>query len=79
MNNLAKEPKLQSLKSKLKANLFRWMKSQKDYLSESATIPFFQVWRHELDAQGPQFNYRISEDKVGTLNGKKVNPHNFGI
>ena len=55
------------------------MKSQNDYLSNSKPIPFFKVWRHELDAQGPQFNYQIEEKKVGSLIGKKVNPHIFGI
>ena len=79
MNNLAKDAELQSIKAKLKTALFSWMNSQKDYLSESGAIPFFNVWRHELDAQGPQFNYHISDDKVGSLEGKKVNPHNFGI
>ena len=79
MNNLAKDAELHSIKSQLKTALFSWMNSQKDYLSESGTIPFFNVWRHELDAQGPQFNYHISADKVGSLEGKKVNPHNFGI
>jgi len=81
MNNLAKDSKYIRIKSELKSALFKWMKSQKDYLSESNSIPFFQVWRPalDLDVQAPQFNYSISEDKVGSLNGKKVNPHNFGI
>lgn len=80
MNNIAKDPKFQDIKLELKNSLFIWMKSQKDYLSENSNrIPFFQVWRHELDAQGPQFNYQISDDKVGSLNGRKVNPHKFGF
>ena len=53
------------------------MKSQNDYLTDdSSHIPFFKVWRHELDAQAPQFNYHILVDKVGSLD-KKVNPHQF--
>lgn len=79
MNNLAKDAKLISLKSELKSTLFSWIKSQNDFLSKSDSIPFFKIWRHELDQQGPQFNYQISEDKVGSLEGRKVNPHNFGI
>jgi hypothetical protein len=57
------------------------MDSQNDYLSRSGSIPFFKVWRSalDLDQQAPQFNYRISEDKVGTLKGRRVNPHKFGI
>ena len=79
MNNLAKDSKYLNVKTELKSALFQWMKSQNDYLSESSSIPFFKVWRHELDAQGPQFNYQIEEKKVGSLSEKKVNPHTFGI
>ena len=79
MNNLANDLKYLNLKSELKSAMFRWMESQNDYLSNSSLIPFFNVWRHELDAQGPQFNYHIEEEKVGSLNSKKVNPHIFLI
>ena len=80
MNNLAQDPNFQNIKLQLRNSLFMWMKSQKDYLTEdSSKIPFFKVWRHELDAQGPKFNYQILEDKVGSLEDKKVNPHQFGI
>ena len=79
MNNVANDSKYLDLKLELKSALFQWMESQNDYLSNSDSIPFFDVWRHELDAQGPQFNYQIDEEKVGSLNGKKVNPHIFGI
>ena len=79
MDNLANNSLYLNIKSELKSALFLWMKSQNDYLSNSKPIPFFKVWRHELDAQGPQFNYQIEEKKVGSLIGKKVNPHIFGI
>ena len=80
INNIAADPKFHKMKLELKHSLFDWMKSQKDYLSEgSCVIPFFKVWRHELDEQGPQFNYSILQDKVGSLIKKKVNPHEFGI
>ena len=81
MNNLAKNSKYISLKSELNAALFSWMESQNDYLNNSDNIPFFKVWRSalDLDQQAPQFNYHISEDKVGSLKGRRVNPHDFGI
>jgi uncharacterized sulfatase len=81
MNNLAKDSKYNSIKSELNSALFSWMESQNDYLLESNPMPFFKVWRPalDLDVQAPQFNYSISKDKVGSLNGKKVNPHYFGI
>jgi arylsulfatase A-like enzyme len=81
LNNLAMNSKMTSLKIELKEALFSWMDSQNDYLNRSDSIPFFKVWRSalDLDQQAPQFNYRISEDKVGTLKGRRVNPHKFGI
>lgn len=81
MNNLAKDSKYSSLKSELNATLFSWMESQNDYLNDSENIPFFKVWRSalDLDQQAPQFNYHISEDKVGSLKERRVNPHDFGI
>jgi uncharacterized sulfatase len=81
MNNLAKDSKYSSLKSELNAALFSWMESQNDYLNDSENIPFFKVWRSalDLDQQAPQFNYHISEDKVGSLKERRVNPHDFGI
>ena len=81
MNNLALDEDFMTLKSELKEVLFTWMKSQNDYLGDSSHIPFFKVWRPalDLDVQAPQFNYRISVDKEGSLEGRKVNPHNYGI
>lgn len=81
MNNLAKDSKYNSIKSELNAALFSWMESQNDYLNDSRNFPFFKVWRSalDLDQQAPQFNYSILEDKVGSLKGRRVNPHDFGI
>ncbi len=81
MNNLAQDKGLFSLKSNLREVLFNWMESQNDYLDDSSHIPFFKVWRPalDLDVQAPQFNHSILEDKVGSLEGKKMNPHSFGI
>ena len=79
MNNLAGKSEHLSLKSKLKSLLFGWMERQKDYLSTTNSIPYFKIWRHELDVQDPQFNYSIEDDKVGILEGKKVSHHKYGI
>lgn len=79
MNNLARDAKLFSLKLNLKSALFNWLKSQKDYLIISNKIPYFEIWRHDLDSQGPEFNYNIKDEKVGSLEGKKVNHHIYGI
>lgn len=80
MNNLAKDASFASIKSELKKVLFNWMQSQNDYLIKDSEIPFFKVWRHalNLDVQAPQFNYNIPDDKVGSLEGRKVDPHDFG-
>lgn len=79
MNNLAGKSEHLSLQSKLKSLLFGWMERQKDYLSTTNSIPYFKIWRHELDVQDPQFNYSIEDDKVGILEGKKVSHHKYGI
>ena len=79
MNNLAGKSEHLSLQSKLKSLLFGWMERQKDYLSTTNSIPYFKIWRHELDVQDPQFNYSIKDDKVGILEGKKVSHHKYGI
>ena len=76
--NLAYKKDYCDVKISLKNQLFKWIEAQNDYLSRSNTIPFFKVWRHELDEQGPQFNYKISSDMEGSLVGKKVEPHLFG-
>ena len=67
--------------SPLKRALFNWLESQNDYLVRSEDIPFFKVWRPalDLDVQAPEFNYFISSEKVGSLKGRKQDPHDFGI
>lgn len=75
LNNLAKDESLSPVKARLKKELFRWMKSQNDYLSEGADVTFLKVKQHHLDEQDPKFNYRIPAGKVGALKGKKRDPH----
>ena len=80
MNNLVNDENHQHVKIKLKEELFIWMNEQGDYLSKVNSLsPFFNVWRHNLDEQSEQFNYEIDLDKVGKLNGKRENPHNYGF
>jgi uncharacterized sulfatase len=75
MNNRAGDPNLAAVKARLKAELFRWLKSQHDYLTEAGGVEFLQVRMHELDQPAPQFNYRLPEEYIGVLEGKKKAPH----
>ena len=75
LNNLAKNPELTAKKIALKKALFKWMKSQNDFLSEEGIPPIFKVWGHQLDENAPRFKYKIPEKMLGTLSGKKVDPH----
>ncbi len=75
MTNLAEDPSLAKVKARLKKELFKRMESQNDYLKESGGIPFLKVLKHQLDEQAPAFNYQIPEEMVGSLKGKKRDPH----
>lgn len=74
LKNLANNPELAEVKKRLKTELFSWMKSQNDYLSEDGDVPFLDVGkRFSLDQSDKR--YSIPEERVGTLEGKKINPH----
>jgi uncharacterized sulfatase len=75
MKNRAADPELAAVKKRLKKELFKWMKSQNDYLSEKGPVRFLKVKMHELDQQAPKFNYEIPEEMVDALKGKKRDPH----
>lgn len=75
MSNRARDPELASVKARLKKELFRWMESQNDYLTEDGPIQFLKVRMHELDEQAPRFNYEIPEELVDSLKGMKRDPH----
>ncbi|MFC7335942.1 sulfatase [Haloferula chungangensis] len=75
MNNLAGDPKLTEIKQRLKSELFRWMREQNDYLTESGSVPFLQVGkRFALDQYDAELN-PIPKGLVGCLKGKTINPH----
>ncbi|MEX0324314.1 MAG: sulfatase [Puniceicoccaceae bacterium] len=75
MTNRARDPELASVKARLKKELFRWMKSQNDYLTENGPVRFLKVRMHDLDQQAPKFNYEIPEELVDSLKGMKRDPH----
>lgn len=74
MNNRAADPELATVKDRLKHHLFEWMKQQNDYLDETGKVQYLKVQMHELDEQAPKFNYRIPDEMVGALKGKKRDP-----
>lgn len=75
MHNRAADPAMAAVKARLRRELFRWMKAQNDYLSESDGAQFLKVWQHELDEPAPRFNYSLPEKYIGSLKGKKRDPH----
>jgi arylsulfatase A-like enzyme len=75
MKNLANNKELAPVKARLKAELFRWMGEQHDYLSEDGSVRFLKVHQHELDQPDPKFNYELPEEQIGALKGRKRDPH----
>jgi uncharacterized sulfatase len=75
LHNRASDPELAAVKARLKEELFRWMQSQHDYLSEDGPVRFLKVGMHDLDQPAPQFKYSLPEEHVGSLKGRKHDPH----
>jgi arylsulfatase A-like enzyme len=76
MMNLARKPELAGIKQQLRTELFRWMKQQNDYLTEDGPVPFLEVGRQfNLDQTDDQYGYAIPAEMIGSLKGKKINPH----
>lgn len=75
MTNRAAAPELADVKARLKAELFRWMKTQNDYLCENGAVPFLKVGMHELDQPAPKFKYDLPAGQIGALKGMKRDPH----
>jgi uncharacterized sulfatase len=75
MTNLADRPEMAEIKQRLKTELFRWMKEQNDYLTETGPVPYLEVGRRfALDQYDAELN-PIPKKLVGTLKGKKIDPH----
>jgi len=76
MTNLADDPEIAEIKKRLKAELFRWMAEQNDYLTENGPVPILEVGkRFGLDHMDNKYSYSIPEEKVGSLKGKTIDPH----
>jgi hypothetical protein len=74
ITNLAKAPAMADIKQKFKAELFRWMKEQNDYLTEKGPVPFLDTGRRfSLDRPGE--GHSVPADKIGSLEGMTINPH----
>ena len=78
MNNLGDLPEYASIRKKLKSELFKWMKSQNDYLKENNDLVYLGTIRHPLD-ESERFNaynnYVVPEEFKGTLKGLYKDPH----
>lgn len=75
MTNRAAAPELADVKARLKAELFRWMKTQNDCLCENGAVLFLKVHMHELDQPAPKFKYDLPAGQIGALKGMKRDPH----
>lgn len=74
LTNIASLPEHGALKSKLKEELFRWMKEQNDYLSEKGEVPFLQAKANFALDKKDERN-RIPADQEKSLRGRTVDPH----
>jgi arylsulfatase A-like enzyme len=74
-NNLAGDPDMDAVRLRLKNELFRWMETQNDFLSEGGDIPFLKVAMHDLDQPDPRFGYEIPAEQIGALAGLRLCPH----
>ena len=68
-------PEVAAIKARLKKELFQWMESQNDYLTEDGPVPFLKVKLHRLDESQEQFNYIVPEELSGSLQGRMRDPH----
>lgn len=75
LKNLSDNPEMTEIKARLRKELFRWMKQQKDYLSEDGRILFLKPKMHRLDQPDERFNYSVPEEFVDSLKGKLRDPH----
>ena len=78
MNNIADNPKYLSIQRTLKKELFKWMKSQNDYLNSDGDLTYLFTERHPLD-ESEKWNayndYVVPDEFKETLKGKYKNPH----
>ncbi len=75
LQNLAGNPEMAAIKARLKKEMFKWMESQNDYLTEDGPIIFLKPKMHTLDESDPRFNYVVPEEFEGSLKGKLRDPH----
>ena len=69
--NLAKDPKFAVIKAELKGELFKWMKQQKDFLTEEGPIPYLKS-THPIDKSSRL--YDCPSELKGTIK-KYIDPH----
>lgn len=75
ITNIAGREEVSAIKAKLRKQLFQWLEKQGDYLGEDGPVIFLQGRQHELDEQGEKYGYKIPEALVGSLEGRKYDPH----
>lgn len=78
MNNLADLPEFKNIQRTMKKELFAWMKSQGDYLTETSDLVYLSTIRHRLDESesfGAHSDYIVPDEYKGTLEGKYHIPH----
>ncbi len=75
ISNIAGKEEVSASKARLRKQLFQWLEKQGDYLGEEGPVLFLQGRQHELDEQGEKYGYKIPDVLVGSLEGRKYNPH----
>ena len=72
--NRAQDSELAEVKVRLKTQLFKWMASQHDHLTESSPVTLFAVKKHHLNQSEPQYKYIVPAEYTGQITGL-VDPH----
>ncbi|VGO23149.1 sulfatase family protein [Pontiella sulfatireligans] len=73
LNNLASNPSLVKIKSELKGELFQWMESQNDFLTEGGEIPYLKS-KHPVDQSSEK--YTCPPELEGAIK-TYLDPHNL--
>ncbi|MDZ8119103.1 sulfatase family protein [Pontiella agarivorans] len=71
LNNLAKDPTFGKIKAELKRELFQWMESQHDFLTEGGPIPYLKS-KHPVDQSSEK--YTCPPELEGTVK-EYLDPH----
>ncbi|MDF7822722.1 sulfatase [Pontiellaceae bacterium B12227] len=73
--NIAAREEVSSIKARLRKQLFQALEEQGDYLGEDGPVLFLKGRQHELDEPSEKYNYKLPDELVSSLKGRKYAPH----